>query len=144
MRILFTQRANMNYSTTTKNENELSKIVFDAALNVHRNLGPGLLESSYKECLFYELTKAGVRVEKEKALPLVYEEIKLEVGYRIDLLVENKLIVETKAVDALNDVHLAQVLTYLKLSNCKLGLLINFNVSLLKNGIKRVINGRLE
>ncbi len=134
----------MNYSTTTKNENELSKIVFDAALNVHRNLGPGLLESSYKECLFYELTKAGVRVEKEKALPLVYEEIKLEVGYRIDLLVENKLIVETKAVDALNDVHLAQVLTYLKLSNCKLGLLINFNVSLLKNGIKRVINGRLE
>ncbi len=134
----------MNYSTTTKNENELSKIVFDAALNVHRNLGPGLLESSYKECLFYELTKAGVRVEKEKALPLVYEEIKLEVGYRIDLLVENKLIIETKAVDALNDVHLAQVLTYLKLSNCKLGLLINFNVSLLKNGIKRVINGKLE
>ena len=144
MRILFTQRANMNYSTTTKNENELSKIVFDAALNVHRNLGPGLLESSYKECLFYELTKAGVRVEKEKALPLVYKEIKLEVGYRIDLLVENKLIIETKAVDALNDVHLAQVLTYLKLSNCKLGLLINFNVSLLKNGIKRVINGKLE
>ena len=144
MRILFTQRANMNYSTTTKNENELSKIVFDAALNVHRNLGPGLLESSYKECLFYELTKAGVRVEKEKALPLVYKEIKLEVGYRIDLLVENKLIKETKAVDALNDVHLAQVLTYLKLSNCKLGLLINFNVSLLKNGIKRVINGKLE
>ncbi|HRG87739.1 MAG TPA: GxxExxY protein [Chitinophagales bacterium] len=134
----------MNYSTTTKNENELSKIVFDAALNVHRNLGPGLLESSYKECLFYELTKAGVRVEKEKALPLVYEEIKLEVGYRIDLLVENKLIIETKAIDALNDVHLAQVLTYLKLSNCKLGLLINFNVSLLKNGIKRVINGKLE
>jgi len=144
MQILFTQRANMNYSTTTKNENELSKIVFDAALNVHRNLGPGLLESSYKECLFYELTKAGVRVEKEKALPLVYEEIKLEVGYRIDLLVENKLIIETKAIDALNDVHLAQVLTYLKLSNCKLGLLINFNVSLLKNGIKRVINGKLE
>lgn len=134
----------MNYSTNTKNENELSKIVFDAALNVHRNLGPGLLESSYKECLFYELTKAGVRAEKEKALPLVYEEIKLEVGYRIDLLVENKLIIETKAVDALNDVHLAQVLTYLKLSNCKLGLLINFNVSLLKNGIKRVINGKLE
>ncbi|MFM2305798.1 MAG: hypothetical protein RLZZ367_467 [Bacteroidota bacterium] len=134
----------MSYLTSAKSENELSKIVFDAALNVHRNLGPGLLESSYKECLYYELNKIGIRVEKEKALPLVYEDVKLEVGYRVDLLIENKLVIETKAVDALNDVHLAQVLTYLKLSNCKLGLLINFNVSLLKNGFRRVINGQLE
>ncbi|MBP6731053.1 MAG: GxxExxY protein [Chitinophagales bacterium] len=123
------------------NENNLSKLVFEAALNVHRKLGPGLLENSYKECLHYELTKEGLFVEKEKALPLVYEQVKLDIGYRIDLMVENKVIIETKAVEALNDVHLAQVLTYLKLSNCKLGLLINFNVTLLKNGFKRVVNG---
>jgi len=124
-------------------ENELSKIVFDCALKVHRNLGPGLLESAYEECLFYELKKHGLRVEKQKPLPLIYEEVKLEVGYRVDILVENKLVIEVKSVEALNDVHLAQVLTYLKLSNCKLGLLINFNVTLIKNGIKRVINGNL-
>lgn len=124
-------------------ENELSKIVFDCALKVHRNLGPGLLESAYEECLFYELKKQGLYVEKQKPLPLNYEEVKLEVGYRVDIIVENKLIVEVKSVEALNDVHLAQVLTYLKLSTCKLGLLINFNVTLIKNGIKRVINGNL-
>ena len=124
-------------------ENELSKIVFDCALKVHRNLGSGLLESAYEECLFYELKKHGLRVEKQKPLPLIYEEVKLEVGYRVDILVENKLVIEVKSVEALNDVHLAQVLTYLKLSNCKLGLLINFNVTLIKNGIKRVINGNL-
>lgn len=124
-------------------ENELSKIVFDCALKVHRNLGPGLLESAYEECLFYELKKQGFRVEKQKPLPLIYEDVKLEIGYRVDILVENKLIVEVKSVEALNDVHLAQVLTYLKLSDCKLGLLINFNVTLIKNGIKRVINGNL-
>jgi GxxExxY protein len=121
-------------------ENELSKIVFDAALKVHRSLGPGLLESAYEECLYYELSKAGIYVEKQKPLPLIYEEVKLEIGYRVDLILENKLIIEIKAVEALNDVHLAQILTYLKLSDCKLGLLINFNVSLIKNGIKRVVN----
>ncbi|HSV76810.1 MAG TPA: GxxExxY protein [Bacteroidales bacterium] len=120
-------------------ENELSKVVFDAALKVHQNLGPGLLESAYEECLFYELNKTGLFVQKQKPLPLIYEEVKLEVGYRIDIMLENKLIIEVKAVDALNDVHLAQVLTYLKLSGCKLGLLINFNVTLIKNGIKRVV-----
>jgi GxxExxY protein len=99
----------------------------------------GLLESSYKECLWYELVKSGLSVEKEKALPLVYEEVKLEVGYRIDLLIESKVIVEIKAVEALNDVHTAQVLTYLKLSSCKVGLLLNFNTSSLKNGIKRLV-----
>lgn len=124
-------------------ENELSKIVFDCALKVHRNLGPGLLESAYEECLFYELIKQGFRVEKQKPLPLIYEDVKLEIGYRVDILVQNKLVVEVKSVEALNDVHLAQVLTYLKLSDCKLGLLINFNVTLIKNGIKRVINGNL-
>jgi GxxExxY protein len=121
-------------------ENELSKIVFDAALKVHQNLGPGLLESAYEECLFYELNKTGLFVQKQKPLPLIYEDVKLEVGYRVDIMLENKLIVEVKAVDAFNDVHLAQVLTYLKLSNCKLGMLINFNVALIKNGIKRVVN----
>lgn len=97
-----------------------------------------MLESSYKECLFYEVVKAGFFTEKEKSLPLIYETIKLDIGYRIDLLIENKLVVEIKAVDALADIHTAQVLTYLKLSGNRLGLLINFNVTLLKNGIKRL------
>jgi GxxExxY protein len=124
-------------------ENEIAKIVFDLGLKVHRMLGPGLLESSYEECMRYEINKCGLYVEKQKALPLIYEDVKLNIGYRIDLMVENKLIVEIKAVDALNDIHLAQILTYLKLSNCKLGLLINFNTVLFKNGVKRVINGTL-
>ena len=121
-------------------ENELSRIVFDCALKVHQSLGPGLLESAYEECLFYELRKIGLNVENQKPLPLIYEEVKLDVGYRIDIIVENKLIIEIKSVEALNDVHFAQLLTYLKLTNCKLGLLINFNVSLIKNGVKRVVN----
>ncbi len=124
------------------NENSLSNLVINRALKVHTVLGPGLLESSYQECLFYELQKAGLKVEKETPLPLIYEEVKLECGYRVDLLVENKLIIEVKAVEALNDIHLAQVFTYLKLANCKLGLLINFNVLRLKEkGIRRVVNG---
>jgi GxxExxY protein len=121
-------------------ENELSKIVFDCALRVHQSLGPGLLESAYEECLFYELKKQGLNVEKQKPLPLIYEEVKLDIGYRIDVIVNNKLIIEIKSVEALNDVHFAQLLTYLKLTNCKLGLLINFNVTLIKNGVKRVVN----
>ena len=121
-------------------ENEISKIVFESALKIHRSLGPGLLESSYQECLLYELHKHGLIVDKEKALPLIYEDIKLEIGYRIDLFVEDKVIIEVKSVDKLNDIHLAQILTYLKLSDCKLGLLINFNVSLIKQGFKRVVN----
>jgi GxxExxY protein len=125
------------------NENVIAKVVFESALKVHQTLGPGLLESAYEECLFYELTKGGLWVEKQKAIPLVYEEVKLDIGYRIDLFVENKFVVEIKSVDTLGDIHLAQILTYLKLSNSKLGLLINFNVVLLKNGVKRVINGVL-
>jgi GxxExxY protein len=124
-------------------ENDISKIVFESALKIHRILGPGLLESAYEECMFYELKKYNLKVEKQKQLPLVYEEVKLDAGYRIDIIVEDKFIVEIKSVESLNDVHLAQLLTYLRLSNCKLGLLINFNVNLLKNGVKRVINGTL-
>lgn len=121
-------------------ENELSRIVFDCALKVHQTLGPGLLESAYEECLFFELKKLGLAIEKQKPLPLIYEEIKLEIGYRLDIIVENKLILEIKSVDALNEIHFAQLLTYLKLTKCKLGLLINFNVVLIKNGIRRVVN----
>ena len=124
-------------------EGEISKIVFDSALKVHKTLGPGLLESAYEECLFYELKKYPFKIEKQKALPLVYEEVHLETGYRIDIIIENKFIVEIKSVETLNDVHLAQLLTYLKLSDCKLGFLINFNVKLLKDGVRRVINGSL-
>lgn len=124
-------------------EEEISKIVFECALRVHKVLGPGLLESAYEECLFYELKKTNLKVEKQKPLPLIYEEVNLEVGYRIDIIIENKFIVEVKSVEALNDVHLAQLLTYLKLSDCKLGLLINFNVKLLKDGVRRIINGAL-
>ena len=121
-------------------ENELSNIIIGYALQVHTELGPGLLESSYEECLFYELKTAGLMVEKQKALPLVYKDVKLDIGYRIDLLVENKVVIEIKTVDCFNDIHFAQVLKYLKLSGCKLGLLLNFNVKSLKDGIKRVVN----
>jgi GxxExxY protein len=122
-------------------ENELSHQIIGCAIKVHTALGPGLLEHAYEECLFYELQLAGLHVSKQKALPLVYCEVKLDAGYRVDLLVENKVVVEVKAVDVLNDVHLAQVLTYLKLSKCKVGLLINFNVKSLKDGVKRLANG---
>lgn len=121
-------------------ENEVSKKIIGSSITVHKELGPGLLESSYQECLFYELTKSGLYTEKQKALPLVYQEVKLDCGYRLDLLVENKVIVEIKAVAELNDIHLAQMITYLKLSEIKLGLLINFNVVKLVDGVKRVVN----
>ena len=121
------------------NENEISYKIIACAIKVHKALGPGLLESSYKECLFYEITKAGYFVEKEKPLPLIYETVKLDIGYRIDLLIETRLVIEIKAVDALADIHSAQVLTYLKRSGNRLRLLINFNVPLLKNGIKRLV-----
>lgn len=124
-------------------ENETANKVIGLAIEVHSALGPGLLESAYQECLYYKIGRAGLKVEKEKPMPLVFEDVKLECGYRIDLLVENKLVIEIKSVEALNDVHLAQTLTYMKLGDYKLGLLINFNVALLKNGIKRVINGTL-
>jgi GxxExxY protein len=124
-------------------ENEIANKIIGISIDVHKALGPGLLESAYKECLFYKISKSGLWVEKEKPMPLIFEEVKLECGYRMDLLVEKKLVIEIKSVDSLNDIHLAQTLTYLKLGNYKLGLLMNFNVVLLRDGIKRVINGAL-
>ncbi|MFN3871651.1 MAG: GxxExxY protein [Ignavibacterium sp.] len=121
---------------------ELNKISYDiigCAYKVHSKLGPGLLESTYQICLEYELKNLGYLVEVEKALPVVYDEIKLDAGYRIDLMVNKSVIVELKSVEAINDIHIAQILTYLKLSNIKLGLLINFNVKDLKQGIKRFV-----
>jgi len=121
-------------------ENDISEKIIGCAIEVHKSLGPGLLESAYLECLFYELQKIGLHVEKQKPLPLVYKEVKLDVGYRIDLLIEGKVIIELKSVEALNEIHIAQVLTYLKLSGCKLGLLMNFNVLRMVDGIKRLVN----
>ena len=120
----------------------LNKITYDVigcAYKVHSALGPGLLESTYEVCLAYELERSGHHVQTQKALPVVYDEIRLEAGYRIDILVDNAIVLELKSVDALNDVHTAQILTYLKLSGKKIGLLINFNVKDLKTGIKRYI-----
>lgn len=122
-------------------ENEISHKVIGLAMEVHTILGPGLLESAYKECLWYKINQEGLWVEKEKPMPLVFENVRLECGYRIDLLVENKLVIEIKSVEALNDVHFAQTLTYMKLGNYRLGLLMNFNVFKLKDGIKRIVNG---
>jgi GxxExxY protein len=120
-------------------ENEITEKIIGLAIEIHRVLGPGLLENAYKECLFYKIREAGLLVEKEKTLPLKYEGVNLDCGYRIDLLVENKIVVELKSVEKLHSVHLAQVLTYLKLGDFKIGLLINFDVLVLKDGIKRVI-----
>src|SRR6476620_5441185 len=121
-------------------ENELSSKIIGEAIKVHQSLGPGLLESVYEECLTFKLIQSGLVIEKQKPIPLIFEEIRLECGFRCDILVEGKVIVEVKAVEALNDIHLAHVLTYLKLTNTKLGLLMNFNVLKLKDGIKRVVN----
>jgi GxxExxY protein len=117
--------------------NLLTSEIIGCAINVHRILGPGLLESVYEECLAYELKKTGFLIERQKAVPIIFKEIKLECGYRIDILVENTVILELKSVDELAPIHEAQILTYLKLSEKKIGLLMNFNVTVLKNGIKR-------
>ena len=124
-------------------ENEIGTILLDAAFQVHKEIGPGLLESTYEACLSYEASERGLFIETQLPLPVIYKEVKLECGYRIDLRAEKKVIVEIKAVEALNDVHLAQALTYMKLSGCKLGYLVNFNVKQLKDGIKRVVLGEL-
>jgi GxxExxY protein len=117
--------------------NEISKKIIGCAINVHKSLGPGLLESAYEECLAYELIKNGLSIRRQQPTPVIYKDIKLDCGYRIDIMVENKVVIELKVVDAINPVHEAQILTYMKFSNKPLGLLINFNVTLLKNGIKR-------
>lgn len=124
-------------------ENELSFRVIGLAIEVHKALGPGLLESAYEECLYYKLTSSGMFIERQKAMPVVFEGIKLECGYRIDMLVEKKLVLEIKSCDAIHPVFVAQTLTYMKLGDFKLGLLINFNVEVLRDGIRRVINGSL-
>ena len=124
-------------------ENEIAKIVFECALKVHKTLGPGLLEKAYEMCLVYELRKTGLEIECQKAIPLFYEGIDIGTAYRADIMIENKFVVELKSVERIHGIHLAQTLTYLRLADCKLGLLINFNVELLKHGVKRVINGEL-
>ena len=121
-------------------ENRIASKVIGLAIDVHRVLGPGLLESAYKECLYHKIEQSGLLVEKEKVLPLIFENLRLDCGYRIDMLVENRVVLELKSVDKIADIHIAQALTYLKLGNYRLGLLINFNVSLLKREIKRIIN----
>ena len=120
--------------------NRITETVIQAAMEVHRALGPGLLESAYEACLAFELAQRGLKVEQQKPLPVVYKEVRLDCGYRLDLLVEEKVIVEIKAIDQLLPVHYAQLLSYLKLSGCRVGLLINFNVKVLKNGIHRLVN----
>ena len=124
-----------------KDENELSKIILDAAFRVHSALGPGLLESAYEACLTYELRNEGLEVLTQVPLPLVYREVRLDIGYRLDMVVEDLVIVEIKAIDSLTAIHQAQVISYLKLSGKKLGILINFNTLHLRDGIKRVVHG---
>ena len=126
--------------TERENLNRITESIIGAAIEVHRALGPGLLESAYEACLAFELAQSGLKVEQQKPLPVVYREVKLDCGYRLDLLVEEAVIVEAKAVDRLAPIHQAQLLSYLKLSGCKVGLLINFNVKVLKDGIRRVVN----
>ena len=120
------------------NRDKITREILDSAYTVHTRLGPGLLESAYRTCLSYELRKKGLKVEEEKALPIIYDEIKLEYGYRLDMLVEDEIVVELKTVDAFNEVHLAQLLTYLRFSGKHVGLLLNFYVKSLKDGIRRV------
>ncbi len=121
--------------------NEISKTIIDSAFQVHKALGPGLLESAYEACLCYELKKRGFTVESQKVLPIIYDGQQIDVGYRLDLLVQDQVIVELKSVEHINEVHKAQILSYLKLGNKKLGLLINFNVAKIKDGITRIVNG---
>jgi len=120
-------------------ENTLSRVIIGAAIEVHRQLGPGLLESAYEECLAYELIQRDIAVERQKPIAVVYKEVRLDCGFRVDLMAEGRVVVEIKAVDRLMPVHDAQILTYLKLTGCKLGLLLNFNVPKLRDGIKRLV-----
>ena len=121
-------------------ENELSKIIVNTCYNIHVELGPGLLESVYEEILYYELINQGLKVERQKAIPLIWKDIKMKIGFRVDLVVESKVILELKSVETIAPVHPKQLLTYLKITNSKLGLLINFNEKLIKDGITRIVN----
>ena len=122
------------------NENEISNVILGVAIELHKSLGPGLLESAYENALVYDLMKKGLDVKQQVAMPFIYKEVKLDVGYRIDLIVENKVLIEVKSIEDLAPVHYSQVLTYLRLSKLKLGLLMNFNTKLLKDGIHRIVN----
>ena len=138
---IFLELLNQNHVMT---ENDIVTNILDAAFEVHRELGPGLLESIYEQCMIYELRERGIRVRNQVKLPVTYKEIEMEFGFRADLIVEEKVIVEIKSAERMADVHLAQTMTYLKICDLKLGLLLNFNNVLLKDGIKRVINGKLS
>lgn len=134
-------KAGVGFEKIPEDVNRVSGAVIDAAIQVHKRLGPGLLESSYRLCLVHELKKRGLAVQQELALPIVYDDLKLDSGYRMDLLVADTVVVELKAVDDLLAIHQAQLLSYLKHSGKRVGLLINFNSVLLKDGIRRVVNG---
>jgi len=121
-------------------ENEISQAVLESCIKIHKQLGPGLLESVYEEILFYELNKKEIYCRRQVGIPVVYDQLKMELGFRADIIVENKVIIELKSIEAILDVHKTQLLTYLKITGLKLGLLINFNVALLKNGIVRIVN----
>ena len=120
--------------------NEITSLIIGSSIQVHKSLGPGLLESAYEECLFYEMRKTILEIERQKPLPIIYENVKLECGYRMDFMINKSVVLEIKSVEAINEVHLAQILTYMRLSQSKIGMLINFNVVKLTDGIKRVIN----
>ena len=121
-------------------ENEISRIIVDVAYKVHSKLGPGLLESVYEEILYFEFVKLGLQVQRQKAVPLIWDDIKMELGFRADLIVENKVIIELKSIESIAPVHPKQLLTYLKITGIRLGLLINFNEALIKDGITRIVN----
>lgn len=121
-------------------ENELSKIVFDAGLKIHKKLGAGLFEHVYEECMFYELAKTGLMTERQKLFPIIYDDLKIENAFRLDIIIENKLILEIKTVDYIHPAHKAQLLTYLKMTDCKLGLLLYFQSDVFKNGVTRIVN----
>ena len=123
------------------NENELSKTIVNVSYKIHTKLGPGLLESVYEAILYHELIKEGLKVERQKPIPIIWDGVYLDIGFRADLIVENKIIIELKSVEKISNVHLKQLLTYLRVTDLKLGLLINFNEALIKDGIKRVVNG---
>jgi GxxExxY protein len=133
-----------NTTAAAQDHNRITEAVIGAAMDVHRELGPGLLESAYEACLAYELAQRGFTVERQKEMPVTYRGIAIDCGYRMDLLVEGKVVVELKAIEALLPVHEAQLLSYLRLSGCRVGLLINFNAKMLKTGIRRVVNGLAE
>ena len=125
-------------------ENQIAKVIVDCAFKVHSTLGPGLLEHVYQAALVYELQKRGLRISVERGIPAIYEDVRLELGFRADIVVENKVIIECKSIDALAPVHGKILLTYLRLADMRLGLLINFNVNLIKDGVRRVVNGLSE